>query len=60
MLLEMQTSELLHLLDDPSALDEKVKEALDVLNEHGVDDNNVTPGDKEADAEEPQEADKKD
>ncbi|CAM0140937.1 Protein phosphatase PP2A regulatory subunit B [Umbelopsis sp. WA50703] len=34
MLLEMQTSELLHLLDDQSALKEKVKEALEVLNEH--------------------------
>ncbi|CAO3691790.1 unnamed protein product [Umbelopsis ramanniana] len=52
MLLEMQTGELLHLLDDPSALDEKVKEALEVLNEHlGDDDDNEDKpaGEEEAD-----------
>jgi hypothetical protein len=55
----MQTSELLHLLDDPSALDEKVKEALEVLNEHLDDDDDGAAG-KEANAEEHQEAVKKD
>jgi hypothetical protein len=49
----MQTGELLHLLDDPSALDEKVKEALEVLNEHlGDDDDNEDKPAGEEEAEE--------
>ena len=36
MLLEMDNSELLVLLDSPEALDGKVQEAIEVLKQHGA------------------------
>ncbi|CAG8538776.1 7548_t:CDS:2 [Ambispora leptoticha] len=47
MLLEMDNGELLHLLESPEALDNKVNEAVTVLKQHAMNTGQHLPGDKD-------------